>query len=224
MAALQTDAEAVAKAHAIYTPAMLTVYDLVVHGLSNHLAWGCPTRRLIELYRANLSANHLEAGIGTGFFLDRANGVRFERLVLLDINQNCLDRAARRLARLSPNLCQVNLLARIPRGKGHFNSVGLTYVLHCLPGRMSEKLAAVDHLKPLMHPRAVLFGATILGRGVTPNAAARKLLDLYNAKGVFNNREDDFESLSEGLRRRFGEVELERQGCVALFRAVTPGA
>jgi hypothetical protein len=224
MAALQTDAEAVAKAHAIYTPAMLTVYDLVVHGLSNHLAWGCPTRRLIELYRANLSANHLEAGIGTGFFLDRANCVRFERLALLDINQNCLDRAARRLARLSPSLCQANLLARIPPKQERFNSVGFTYVLHCLPGRMSEKLAAVDHLKPLMHPRAVLFGATILGRGVTPNAAARKLLDVYNAKGVFNNREDDFESLSEGLRRRFGEVELERQGCVALFRAVMPGA
>lgn len=98
--------------------------------------------------------------------------------------------------------------------------MGLTYVLHCLPGRLSEKLAAVDHLKPLMRERAVLFGATILGRGIAPNAAARKLLDLYNAKGVFNNREDDFESLSEGLRRRFGEVEVERQGCVALFRAV----
>jgi Methyltransferase domain len=222
MAATGPEADAVAKAHAIYTPAMLNFYDLVVHGLSNPLAWGCPTRRLIELYRANLSANHLEAGIGTGFFLDRANGTKFERLVLLDINQNCLDRAARRLARLGPSLCRANLLARIPRGKGHFNSVGLTYVLHCLPGRMKEKLAAVDHLKPLMHPGAVLFGATILGRGIAPNAAARKLLNLYNAKGVFSNRDDDFESLSDGLRRRFGEVEVERQGCVALFRAVVP--
>jgi len=222
MAALGPDADAVEKAHAIYTPAMLSVYDLVVHGLSNPLAWGCPTRRLIELYRSNLSANHLEAGIGTGFFLDRANGAKFDRLVLLDINQNCLARAARRLARFGPSLCQANLLARIPPGFPRFDSVGLTYVLHCLPGRLSEKLAAVDHLKPLMGGRAVLFGATILGRGITPNAAARKLLDFYNAKGVFNNCEDDFESLSQGLRRRFGEVELERQGCVALFRAVAP--
>ena len=47
-----------------------------------------------------------------------------------------------------------------------FASVGLTYVLHCLPGRMSEKLAAVDHLRPLMANGAVLFGATILGRGI----------------------------------------------------------
>jgi hypothetical protein len=212
----------VAKAHAIYTPTMLTFYDLVVHGLSNHLAWRCPTRRLLEMYSANLSANHLEAGTGTGFFLDRAHGPAFERLVLLDNNQNCLDRAARRLARFGPSLNQANLLARLPRGLDRFDSVGLTYVLHCLPGRMREKLAAVDHLKPLMRERAVLFGATILGRGIAPNAAARKLLDLYNAKGVFNNREDDFESLSEGLRRRFGEVEVERQGCVALFRALGP--
>jgi len=217
-----TDADAVAKAHAIYTPTMLTFYDLVVHGLSNHLAWRCPTRRLLELYRANLSANHLEAGTGTGFFLDRADGAEFDRLVLLDINQNCLDRAARRLARFRPSLRQANLLARLPRNLGSFDSVGLTYVLHCLPGRLKEKLAAVDHLKPLMREGAVLFGATILGRGVAPNLAARKLLDLYNAKGVFNNREDDFESLSEGLRRRFGEVEVERQGCVALFRALVP--
>ena len=168
-------ADAVAKAHAIYTPAMLSVYDLVVHGLSNHLAWRCPTRRLLELYSANISANHLEAGTGTGFFLDRARGPAFERLVLLDINQNCLDRAARRLARFRPSVRQANLLARLPRGLDRFDSVGLTYVLHCLPGRLKEKLAAVDHLKPLMREGAVLFGATILGRGVAPNAGGAEI-------------------------------------------------
>jgi hypothetical protein len=55
------DAEAIAKAHAIYTPFMLSIYDLLVHAVSNHLAWRCPTRRLLDLYRANLTANHLEA-------------------------------------------------------------------------------------------------------------------------------------------------------------------
>jgi hypothetical protein len=100
-----------------------------------------------------------------------------------------------------------------------FLSVGLTYVLHCLPDRMSEKLAAVDHLRPLMKKSAVLFGATILGRGITPNRAASALLDLYNAKGVFNNREDDLTALSAGLRQRFDDVEIRQEGCVALFRA-----
>ncbi|HEX2447471.1 MAG TPA: hypothetical protein VHK26_04705 [Methyloceanibacter sp.] len=123
------------------------------------------------------------------------------------------------IAQTSRELYQVNLLAPIGLDLEPFASVGLTYVLHCLPGGMSEKLVAVDHLRPLMRKDAVLFGATILGRGIAPNVAARRLLDLYNAKGVFNNREDDVASLRDGLRQRFGEVEIEQQGCVALFRA-----
>jgi len=212
------DANAIARAHAVYTPSALAFYDLVVHGLSNRFAWKCPTSRLVGLYADNLTANHLEAGAGTGLFIDRA-GTDFDRLVLLDINEHCLARAGRRLARFRPTVCRANLLAPIEPGLVPFDSVALTYVLHCLPGSMSEKLVAVDHLKPLMAEGAVLFGATILGRGVAANGAARALLDLYNAKGVFNNRRDDLEALTEGLRKRFARVEIERQGCVALFRA-----
>jgi len=163
--------EAVAKAHAIYTPSMLSIYDVVVHGLSNHVAWRCPTRKLLDLYRANLSANHLEAGVGTGYFLDRAGRPDFERLVLLDINRNCLARAERQLARFKLALCEANLLAPLNLDLAPFSSVGFTYVLHCLPGRMSDKLVALDRLRPLMDQRAVLFGATILGRGIAPNWA-----------------------------------------------------
>lgn len=213
------DQTAIAKAHAIYTPFMLSIYDVLVHDLSNRFAWRCPTRLLLELYRDNLSANHLEAGVGTGFFLDRAGAARFDRLALIDTNRYCLDRAGARLARFKPALYQINLLAPINLELAPFASVGLTYMLHCLPGRMSEKLAAVDHLRPLMREGAVLFGATILGRGIAPNRAARALLDLYNAKGVFNNHEDDMASLSDGLRQRFDQVEIAREGCVAAFRA-----
>jgi len=212
-------AEAVARAHAVYTPLALTFYDFVVHGLSNRFAWRCPTSRLIGLYEAYLSANHLEAGVGTGLFLDRSGKADFDRLVLLDINRNCLARAARRLARFRPTLREVNLLESIAPPMAPFESVGLTYVLHCLPGSMSEKLKAIDHLRPVMGEGVVLFGATILGRGGTPNRAARALFRVYNAKGVFDNREDDAEALSEGLKQRFETVEIDRQGCVALFRA-----
>jgi SAM-dependent methyltransferase len=209
----------IARAHAAYTPFMLSIYDVLVHGLSNRFAWRCPTEQLIELYRTNLSANHLEAGVGTGFFIDRAGGVGFDRLALLDINRHCLDRAARRLARFAPELYEVNLLAPIELDLPPFASVGLTYVLHCVPGRMEDKLVAVDHLRPLTRKDAVLFGVTILGRGIAPNFAARALLDLYNAKGVFNNRDDDLDSLSRGLRQRFDAVEIVTQGLVAMFRA-----
>ncbi len=213
------DENAVAKAHAVYTPFTLSIYDVLVHGLSNRFAWRCPTRRLIALYRDNLSSHHLEAGVGTGFMLDRAGTARLSRLVLLDANRNCLDRAGRRLARFKPELHQVNLLAPLALDLAPVDSVGLTYVLHCLPGRMSEKLKAIDHLRPLMSKGATLFGATILGRGIAPNRAASALLNLYNAKGVFNNREDDMAALSDGLRQRFDEVAIAEEGCVALFRA-----
>ncbi|HUU24831.1 MAG TPA: class I SAM-dependent methyltransferase [Methyloceanibacter sp.] len=219
----KADGDAIARAHAVYTPTALRFYDVVVHGLSNRIAWRCPTSRVVSLYEDNLSANHLEAGVGTGLFLDRA-GKGFDRLVLADINEHCLDRSARRLARFRPQRVHANLLEPLPSDLVPsdllpFDSVGLTYVLHCLPGRMEEKLVAVDHLKPLMGEGAVLFGATILGRGITPNPAARALLDLYNAKGVFNNRGDDLEALKTGLEQRFAVVEIEQRGLVALFRA-----
>jgi hypothetical protein len=214
-----SDEEAVERAHAVYTPFTLSFYDLLVHRLSNHLIWRCPTRRLLALYEANLTRNHFEAGVGTGFFLDRAGDGRLGRLVLLDINHHCLNRAARRLARFEPALRQANLLAPLETQLAPFDSVGLTYVLHCLPGRMDEKLAAIDHLCLHMNDGAVLFGATILGRGTAPNAAAQRLLAVYNKKGVFNNRDDDLGALSSGLKQRFDEVEIEAQGCVVLFRA-----
>jgi hypothetical protein len=213
------DANAVARAHAVYTPFALAIYDVLVHGLSNRFAWRCPTRRLIALYRDNLSSEHLEAGVGTGFLLDRAATTRLSRLVLLDANRNCLDRAARRLARFEPGLHQVDLLAPFTLDLAPVGSVGLTYVLHCLPGHMDEKLKAVDRLRPLMREGATLFGATILGRGIAPNRAASALLDLYNGQGVFNNREDDLAALTDGLRRRFADVAIAQEGCVAIFRA-----
>jgi hypothetical protein len=93
------EATAVAAAYAVYTPLMLRVYDRLVHGISNRFAWRCPTERLLDLYRTNLSLRHLEAGVGTGFFIDRANRPRFDYLALLDINRHCLARSAERLAR-----------------------------------------------------------------------------------------------------------------------------
>ncbi len=212
------DASAIARAHAVYTPFALSFYDVIVHGLSNRFAWACPTSIITDLYRRNLTPNHLEAAVGTGFFLDRAGG-SFDRLVLLDINTHCLTRAAKRLRRFGPECREANLLAPLPFELPPFNSVGLTYVLHCLPGSTSEKVAAIDHLKLVLAEDAVLFGATILGAGVSPTAPARVLLDLYNKKGVFNNREDDLRSLTEGLERRFDTVEIAQNGLVALFRA-----
>src|SRR6476659_3138870 len=53
------EATAIAAAHAIYAPFMLSFYDRLVHGFSNRFAWHCLTERLLDLYRNNLAGHHL---------------------------------------------------------------------------------------------------------------------------------------------------------------------
>lgn len=92
----------IVRAHAIYTPLMLSFYDRLVHCLSDRFAWRCPAERMLELYRHNLSSRHLEAGVGTGFFIDRTDRGAFGQLTLLDIKRYCLAISARRLAGYCP--------------------------------------------------------------------------------------------------------------------------
>jgi hypothetical protein len=64
-------ADQVLAGQALYTRPMLAVYDLAVLGLACRCLWGCPARHILELYDRSVSANHLDVGVGTGYFLDR---------------------------------------------------------------------------------------------------------------------------------------------------------
>jgi hypothetical protein len=162
------DGDHIARAHAIYTPLMLSTYDVLVHGLSNRFAWLCPTQQLIELYRTNLPANHLEAGVGTGFFIDRA-GARISIGSPCSTSIAIVSTVPRIGSRISSRRSTKSTFSpRVGLDLAPFSSVGLTDVLHCLPGSMSQKLVAVDHLRALMRDGGVAFGATILGSGVAP--------------------------------------------------------
>jgi hypothetical protein len=72
---------------AVYSlPLLCFWYDLSVFGFNNPAVWKCPTRELIEHYRAHVCGNHLEAGVGTGFLLDRCGfPIETSRLVLVDL-------------------------------------------------------------------------------------------------------------------------------------------
>src|SRR3546814_19109781 len=54
---------------AVYTPATLRIYDAMVLGFSNRFLWCCPTAELVGPYDANVSPNHLDAGVATSSFL-----------------------------------------------------------------------------------------------------------------------------------------------------------
>jgi SAM-dependent methyltransferase len=210
--------EEVAAGQAIYTPKILSIYDLFVLGLSNRLIWRCPTPRQLGQYDRLVSGNHLDVGVGTGYFLDRCMfPSETPRVALMDLNQNSLDFAAQRLARYKPETYVRNVLAEIPFDGEKFDSVGVNYLLHCLPGDMTAKARCFDNLLPLMKPGAVLFGATLLQDGVERNAAARALMNFYNSKGVFSNKRDSLGALALELEKRFSDVSIEVVGCGALF-------
>ncbi len=206
---------------AVYSPLSLRAYDIVVHGISNHWIWRCPTHQIVRLYDRNVTAAHLDVGVGTGYFLAHAHWpVATPSVTLVDLNAHCLARASRRIAQVAPRTVSANVLEPLPHDLGGpFTSVGFCYLLHCLPGTIAQKAVVFDHVMPHLMPGANVFGATILGRDVTMNAAARRLMATYNSKGVFSNSSDSFQDLETALTSRFDIVDIRQEGVVALFEA-----
>ncbi len=203
---------------AIYNPVVLAFYDAMVMGFANQYAWKCPTRSLLNWYQAHVSSNHLEVGVGTGYHLDRC---RFPsntpRIVLADLNANTLRKTSRRIRRYRPVAYQLDVLSPFQLPEERFDSIGVNYLLHCLPGTLPSKAIAFDHLLPLLNPGGVMFGSTILSVGVELNRFARAFLAFYNRMGVINNAGDSLGDLEACLRSRFSRVELQVVGSVALF-------
>lgn len=211
-------AEQIEAGQAVYTRNTLRAYDFVVLAVSNQFIWKCPSRRIEEYYRAHVTANHLDVGVGTGYFLDRGQFPSpAPRVALMDLNQSALDYASRRIARYMPEMYRRNVLAPICLDADKFDSVGINYLLHCIPGSIESKAAALDHLKALMNPNAVLFGSTLLQSGVPHSWLAKRLMSAYNKKGIFSNRHDDLEGLKRALSQRFRDVSVEVVGCAAIF-------
>jgi hypothetical protein len=217
--------EQITAGQAVYTKPVLHAYDFFVLGLSNRWIWRCPTPRLLRHYDAHVTANHLDVGVGTGYFLDKC---RFPspvpRVALLDLNPETLVFCSRRIARYQPEIYRRNLLEPFVIDGARFDSVGVNYVLHCLPGSIESKSVIFDHLGQHMNPGAVIFGSTLLHEGVPRNWLARPLMGAYNDKGIFTNRNDTLDELERALRGRFHDVVLELVGCAALFSARAQGA
>ncbi|MGX9979433.1 class I SAM-dependent methyltransferase [Methylobacterium fujisawaense] len=217
---MTTDTQA---GQAIYNPRTLQIYDLVVLRLSNPLIWRCPTARVLNLYDRHAGSAHCDVGVGTGWYLDRC---RFPapapRIGLMDLNADSLAFAADRIARYRPETYRVDVLGAPATGIAPFDSIGMTYLLHCLPGDIAAKAKAFDTVRPCLRDDGVVFGATILSGGVPTTAAARALMRVYNRKGVFSNGADTLPALRAALDQRFRSVEITVVGCVALFVAREP--
>ncbi|MYM64216.1 class I SAM-dependent methyltransferase [Pseudomaricurvus sp. HS19] len=213
--------EQVTAGQAVYSKFTLAIYDALVLGFSCRWLWRCDASLMLEQYDHLASDNHLDVGVGSGYFPDRCYFSSLKpRIALMDLNESSLAYTAKRIARFEPETYQRNVLEDMSvEGQPGFDSVGLNFLLHCVPGSMEYKAAIFRNCLTVMNPGAVLFGATILGQGVEPNRGARKLMAFYNRKGVFSNQQDSAAALEAQLKKYFCNVKVTVEGCVALFSA-----
>jgi Methyltransferase domain len=205
---------------AIYTRGFLAVYDALAYGINSPIVWRCPKRRLIELHDANVSARHLDIGVATGLLLDQCRfPVSTPEITLMDLNRNCLDRTSQRLARYAPRTHQANALEPWDLPPASYESVGMSMLLHCLPGTLPQKRPVFEHARDVLAPGGVLFGATILGKGVEHTWLSRHALKANNRRGVLSNLDDSLEDLDSGLASAFASYDIQVQGTIALFAA-----
>lgn len=203
----------------VFDQGLLRYYDRLLEFTCNRV-WRCPIQQTRELYKRHLSSNHLEVGVGTGYFLEKSHLPGPEpRLALLDLSPHCLERTATRLSRYAPEVYRANALEPIKVSTGRFDSIAMNYVLHCMPGALPEKGVAFANLKPLLNTSGVLFGSTVLRHGVRCDLRARAFMRFYNARRIFCNLEDSLAGLRQALEQTFRNVEIEVVGCVAQFSA-----
>lgn len=216
----------------VYTPFTLRLYDFVVLWFSNRYAWRCSTTDvLLPFFQAHVGTEaHLDVGVGTGYYLSHSIGVlrKTKRICLADLNSNTLRTAGDRLrgAGYKGDLDTIehDVFRPLPTtAEETFDSISLFYLFHCLPGSFPKKAEEViSQLAPVLAPEGILYGATILGKGVSHNWIGRWLMGLYNKKGIFSNRDDSVEGLTAALEKYFEDVEVKVVGMVALFVAREP--
>ena len=132
--------EDIQKGQSIYSKNNLPFYDLFVIQFSNHFAWHCPRKKLIAFFKDNVSHNHLDIGVGTGYFLNKLDASPDEqRIGLLDLNEHCLAYAKKKLARFNPEVYRQDVFAPFSDITQKFDSVSLNYLIHCLPGSLRKR-------------------------------------------------------------------------------------
>ena len=203
-----------------HTRLFLSIYDWLALECHCRLIWRCSPSDIVDFYNQHISENHLDIGVGTGYFLDKCQFLtKNPRLVLMDINADILAMAQKRLKRYQPSVYQRNILEPIPLDVHGFDSIGLGHVLHCLPGTMETKGIVFENILPLLNPGGIVFGTTFLFQGIKRNLLATSAFWLANRTGFMSNHQDSLEGLTQNLKKYFAESHIDLCGCEALFWA-----
>jgi SAM-dependent methyltransferase len=200
---------------------VLPLYDVAVHGINNRFFWRCRFETLLELYNENVGERHMDIGVGTGLLLDRCTfPTASPEISLVDLNPKTLRFVRRRLSRYeNVRMYRRNILEPMAFDST-VQSIGLCYLLHCVPGRLEDKAEmAFRNLRPALAPGGRIFGATIVSDGAF-SAPGRHVVARFQQRGIFHNQEDRVDGLKKALAKHFDRFDVWCEGAVALFRAV----
>ncbi|MFC5028981.1 class I SAM-dependent methyltransferase [Streptomyces sp. DSM 41987] len=207
-------------AQQVYSRSRLGIYDKWVLGVFCRVVWRCPAGVMRRLYNSSAGNRHLDIGPGTGYFVDKCRfPTKTPELTLLDLNSECLDMSAGRLARYRPAICQANLMEPLPLPSRHFDSAAMNLVFHTIPGGWDTKGIILKHVAETLRPGGVLFGTTVLAEGVPMNRLTSKMVLEQHRRGNFQNQGDDPAGLERQLAKYFPEYRVTIRGAVAIFTA-----
>jgi SAM-dependent methyltransferase len=148
-----------AQGAAVYTPFFLFIYDWYVLGLINWLAWRCSTSKvLLPFFTSHLRSNHLDIGVGTGYYLSHCSLTPEHHITLMDLNQNSLEAANARIGNVARMVQGDALAASLPfKEKEKFDSISLFYLLHCMPGPLERKKVLFENLRSHLTDDGILY-------------------------------------------------------------------
>jgi 2-polyprenyl-3-methyl-5-hydroxy-6-metoxy-1,4-benzoquinol methylase len=208
------------KGQAVYTPLMLKIYDLWVLNISNSWIWRCSKRIQLEQFNRHATANHLDIGVGTGYYLKNHPWPAHTKLSLMDLNPNCLEATKKLLHPITANAYLHDIFKPNTGLNNQFDSISMNYLLHCLPGSMQTKATALANAKEMLSPGGILFGATILADAQLHTKISQRLCAFYNSKAIFSNTKDTKDALQVAVTEHLVDVEIQIVGCVALFKGL----
>lgn len=219
---VQGDAKRTEKGAAIYSQSFLNRYDSWALGHISTYAWRCNVvKNLLPFFKQNVGKELLDIGVGTGYYLSHGDLAPDVHVTLVDLNQNSLDAAKARLGRESTE-CWVHDITKPLPMTTRFDSMSMFYLLHCMPGPVDNKTAIFGNIKNHLTSDGVVFGATILGKGVRHNLLGRCVMYFFNRKGVFDNRGDNEAAIVEALQENFHIVEARIVGTILIFKGERP--
>jgi len=196
------------------------LYDTGLYKFVTGSIWRCPTALLLDNYADNISNNHLEVGVGSGYFLRRTLCADYlDRLMLSDLNRRCLAKSSSKLAAFAPITLRHNIQRAFPDNVRGFSSVGMNYVLHCIPGRFSANQAIFQNVHAALDKGGVFFGSTLIPGRLGDGIASWLFMRVLNGLGIFNNSNHRVAELKGALEVYFSKVEISMVGNAAVFVA-----